>query len=176
MDRFRVEAFVKEFPFLKEFPRTIEDPSDLESIQVRRLDENILRSKGYISEAVGSVVSIYRGSKFYLVYALEGKTYKAVEVPPEHDFHSNYAHEDGYHEEGTSVLERIDEVFQEMAALPVAVVELEFGLETVDHHSRRRRLTIYKPKKGLSILGLIQRAKAQAEADVQAMKEEAGIE
>ncbi len=168
MNRFRMEAFMKEFPALQKFvEREKLDLDELRDIRVSRLDEVFLSSRPFIRRVTGSLVDIFEGNKVFLVTRGE----EFLEVEGDYSFRSNYAHEEPYDKEGHTVLEDIDEVGVENLNPNLPIIELEVGLETVNHHSRGFKIILWKPSKRISLTDLIKTAKEKALAEVKAEAE-----
>lgn len=168
MNRFRLEAFLSEFPVLQKFAEQEEiDLEEARDIKVSRLDEVFLSSRPFIRRVTGSLVDIYSGNRVFLV--TQGEEF--LEVEGDYSFRSNYAHQDPYDKEGHTVLEGIDEVGVENLNPDLPIIELEVGLETVDHHSRGFRIILWKPSKRVNLADLIRSAKEKALAEVKAEAE-----
>lgn len=107
MNRFKVEGYVKEFPFLKEISKKIkgEEYTDIDFIKIARIDENLLNKVPYYSGATGSCVGIDEGEGIYFVLS-DGKIISNA-VKQSGDITHNEAHADNEYWEGETILEAI---------------------------------------------------------------------
>ena len=164
MKKFRVEAFLQEFPVIGELlEKKGIDPFSLYYIRVKRADANLLCKIHHIEERTGSVVGIYRGEEAFAYLPSVGW----VGAESEYDFASNYAYTDPRHEEGQSLLEVLADYEEE----PTLFAVVEYGIETVNHYSEGEGLTIFKPPKGVRVADLITEAREKALASVRAEAE-----
>jgi len=163
MNKFKFDAYLQEFPFLREI---LGDRShlDCEFIRVARADENLLLRRPKRNVAVGSMVDIDDRDEVIFITPTE-IVRNAVTV--DYEYYSNYAHDENYREPGETVLEALaglenpDEVQY--------IVWLSSGYDIVDHCSRDTYcVTVYKPIKGVNYSDLIEKARAQALAEVKA--------
>jgi len=161
MDRFRYNAFLREFPFLADLIGDLRPP-DCESITVKRMDEEVLHKTPRHNIAIGSCVDIHDIEKVYVI------TPDGVhKVQAEKYGHSNYAHEGPWHYNGESILDAIDRLGVENSVTHVAVIHS--GYHVRDHCSTADWCcTVYKPARNLDLPALIERETERARAQVQA--------
>jgi hypothetical protein len=169
MNRFKIEAFFKEFPFLnslKGFDEKSLTPEEVDSLRVSRFDEETLElvpDEYYWDGSMGETSNWER-----IDFVLSDGTiiHNAVETQGESG--SNYADSQMQRWAGESVLEAIDRhgVADRLSFLVLFkhVKEDWEGGEYLHDHL----LTIYKPAKGLSIPVLIAEARSQAMREVRA--------
>lgn len=100
MNRFKLEAFKQEFPFLNEILEG--EPTD---IKIKRADENLLKAtpeEYYWDGSKG-----YTRSKESVHFVLEDGTILKDIVEPSYESGSNYAHSQTRRHEGETILEAI---------------------------------------------------------------------
>lgn len=158
MDRFKAQAFVKEFPWLIDFysQRTNSDPAEFVTkqfteIKVKRLDENTLSKVHYYREGCAECYSA--GSKLHII-----ANCGVYEVLSETDNKGNYGWETS---KGETALELIDRIGLHKKV--IAIVE-----EKYDGDDGSKKLLIWKLPKNISIIELVEIAQKEAEQQVAA--------
>ena len=166
MNRFKREAFVKEFPFLNELGQKLDycDLDYCEEISVGRVDTALLNSIPKQSQAVGSLVGVDSGDQVFLLAKDGGLIGK---VAPDWKYYSNYAHEDGDSGKGESVLEAIYRL--DCAESLRYVVWIRYGYHIRNHYSGPQwQVKIYKPAKSDILTSLLAQAQQIASDQVEA--------
>lgn len=164
MNRFKMEAFAREFPVLRELGRDFDDCTD---VKAKRTDANLLARTPSHTEHIGSLVGIDEGDEVFL-FDSDGS--EIGKVRPFYTFGSNYAYQDGWTKVGESVLEAICKLHNAAQRTVSLVVWVEFGLGTVDHYSTREwSVTIYKPAHGFTLADALREAIQKAEMQVAAV-------
>jgi len=160
MDRFRKTAVYEEFPYIRKF---LANSRSLESVRVKRIDENLLLRRAEEEIVVGSLVNIDRGTDYWIVAeGSEAGVFGYFTVERTVEYISSYAGEDGYKIPGETILEAIDRHGLQDKRI-IAIVGKRYGYDVVDHVSRDSwSMTIYKPGKDVDIARLIKQAKADA--------------
>lgn len=162
MNRFKYDAMVNEFPFIEEL--VAGDVVDCVHIKIARADENLLNMTPRVDSSIGSLVGIEDRQDIHFV-TVNGITPRAVEQ--DDDLYSNYAHDDGHHYPGETILEGIHR--HEVADVLEYVVVVHSGYEVENHHSTRAwNMTICKTPKGTTFAAEIAKAETKALAEVQA--------
>jgi len=161
MDRFRYNAFLREFPFLTDLIGDL-DPLDCESIAIKRVDEEVLHKTPFRGITVGSCVDVRDVENVFIITS-DG----AHKVQAEEYGYSNYAHEGPWHYNGESILEAIDRLGVEDSVTHVAVIHSGYNVR--DHCSTADWCcTVYKPARNLDLPALIERETERVRAQVQA--------
>jgi len=164
MNKFKYEAYLTEFPFLREILGG-RCHLDCEFIRVARADENLLLRKPNRHVAVGSMVDIDDRDDVHFVL-VDGTIIKDA-VAQEYEYYSNYAHDESYNKKGETILEALAGL-DNPDAVKYIIVD-ESGYEVIDHCSTKLfNITIYKAPKGGKISDYIEKARAQALAEVKA--------
>ena len=160
MNRFKFLAYLQEFPFLQDL---IGDESP-DSIRIKRADENLLKFIPTYSLHVGSMGKTKNWEKVHFV--LKDGTIIDDAVLHRVDFSSNYAGDSPYSTDGEAVLEAIDR-HGVAETLQYIVVEYYYiddweGQECTEEYT----FSIYKTPKNTTFGAEIQKARAQALAEV----------
>lgn len=164
MNRFKLEAFKKEFPFLKDI---LQDKPN--RIFIKRADHNLLKSVPeyyYFDGSMGETKI-----KETVSFVLKGKILQNV-VQTSYERGSNYAHSQTISEEGESVLEAIYRMQLEGKHNPndikYIVWEREYlsdwsGSEYEDNYT----ICIYKPPRKITYADIIKETEEKALLEVQ---------
>lgn len=162
MNRFKYQAYVQEFPFLQDI---IGDEIP-DSVRVKRADENLLKviPKYYYHNGSMGVSKLSEEVHFVLQ---DGSILHDAVKRSGHTS-SNYAHSQTKEWEGETVLEAIDRhgVADQLQYIVQDVFDLD-DWEGQEYH-RSWEIFIYKPPKGTSFREEIEKARAQALAEVRA--------
>ncbi len=162
MNRFKYQAYVKEFPFLQDI---IGDEIP-DSVRVKRADENLLKVTPRYRCHDGSLGITEADEKVHFVLADGSIIHDAVKQSGHTS--SNYAHTQTKEWEGETVLEAIDRhgVAESLAFIVVEYYYLDdwSGQEYTKEYS----FTIYKTPKGTTFGEEIEKARAQSLAEVRA--------
>lgn len=161
MNRFKLLAYCKEFPFLHDL---IGDCIP-DSVRIKRADENLLSFTPHYSSHVGSMGKTKSWEKVHFI--LQDGTVEDA-VLQRKNFSSNYAGDSPYSSDGETVLESIDRhgISQNLAFIVVEQYRLHDweGSERIKEHA----FIIYKPPKDTSFGVEIEKARAFALAEVRA--------
>lgn len=162
MNRFKYQAYVQEFPFLQDI---IGDGSP-DSVRIKRADENLLQVIPIYRYHDGSLGVTEMDEKVHFVLADGSIIHDAVKQSGHTS--SNYAHTQTKEWVGETVLEAIDRhgVAESLAFIVVEHYYLDDwsgGEYKIEHN-----FTIYKTPKGTSFGAEIEKARAQALAEVRA--------
>ncbi len=161
MNKFKLEAYMKEFPFLQDLIGN-EIP---DSVRIKRADENLLRFVPRYHFHDGSMGQTEVDEIVHFVLA-DG-TVIAEAVRQSGHTSSNYAHSQTIEWEGETVLEAIDR--HGVADQLQYIVQDIFDLDDWEgQYHRSREIIIYKTPKGTSFGEEIKKARAQALAEVRA--------
>lgn len=162
MNRFKLNAFKQEFPFLLD----IIGDSIPDTIRVKRVDENLLKVIPRYSCHDGSMGVSEMDERVHFVLS-DGTVIEDAVLQSGH-VSSNYAHSQSRSWEGESVLESIDRhgVADKLQFIVVEQYHLHDweGQEHIKEHS----FCIYKPPKDTSFGEEIKKARAFALAEVRA--------
>lgn len=162
MNRFKLEAYMKEFPFL----RNIIGDAIPDSVRIKRADENLLRFVPRYSRHDGSMGQTVADEKVHFILA-DGTIIEDA-VRQSGDISSNYAHSQSRSWEGEAVLEAIDRhgVADKLQYIVIEYYYLDdwVGDEYVEEYS----FTVYKTPKDTSFGAEIEKAMACALAEVRA--------
>jgi len=162
MNRFKLQAYCKEFPFLGD----IIGDTNPDSVRIKRADENLLKvvPKYYCHD--GSLGVTKMDERVHFVLADGSIIHDAVEQSGHTS--SNYAHTQTDEWEGETVLEAIDRhsVADQLQYIVQDVFDLD-DWEGQEYH-RSWGIVIYKTPKGTSFGAEIGKARAQALAEVRA--------
>ena len=160
MNRFKLQAYKQEFPFLGEIIGN-EIP---DSVRIKRADENLLKFIPTYSLHVGSMGKTKGWEKIHFV--LKDSTIIDDAVLHRVDFSSNYAGDSPYSTDGEAVLEAIDRhgVSENLAFIVVEYYYIDdwSGHECTEEYS----FSIYKTPKNTTFGAEIKKARAQALAEV----------
>ena len=162
MNRFKLQAYQKEFPFLQNL---IGDEIP-DSIRVKRVDENLLRVTPQYYYHDGSLGVTEDDEKVHFIFADGSILYDAVNQSGHTS--SNYAHTQTREWRGETVLEAIDR--HGVADQLQYIVQEVFDLDdwSGGEYKKEHNFTIYKTPKGTSFGAEIEKARAQALAEVRA--------
>ena len=162
MNRFKLQAYMKEFPFLE---RIIGDAIP-DSVRIKRADENLLRFTPRYSRHDGSMGVTKLSEDVHFILQDGSILYDAVRQSGHTS--SNYAHSQSRSWEGETVLEAIDR-HGVADKLQYIVIEYYYLDDWVgDEYVEEYTATIYKPPKDTSFGAEIEKAMACALAEVRA--------
>jgi len=167
MNRFKYDAFLREFPFLEDIFDGFQC-SDCDSIGIERIDSNLLNYVPSEKLATGSLVGIRDIER--VDFVLRSWDVVICAVRPSGSAVHNEAHCDNESWSGESVLEAIYRrgLDQEIEY----IIKVESGYKVRDHHSLANWCaTIYKPASGDLISDLLAEARDAAAAEVAAALE-----
>lgn len=162
MNRFKLQAYQKEFPFLQNL---IGDEIP-DSVRVKRADENLLKVTPRYRCHDGSLGITEVDEKVHFI--LKDGTIIMDAVKQSGHTSSNYAHTQTKEWEGETVLEAIDlhGVAESLAFIVVEYYYLDDW--SGGEYKREYTLTIYKTPKNTTFGEEIEKARAQALAEVRA--------
>jgi hypothetical protein len=162
MNKFKLEAYKQEFPFLGE----IIGDAIPDSVRVKRADDNLLKVVPEYYCHDGSMGATKIDEKVHFVLADGSILHDAVEQGGHTS--SNYAHSQEQSWEGETVLEAIDR-HGVAESLDCIVIEYYYLNDwSGQEYTKEYSFTIYKTPKGTSFGAEIEKAKAQALAEVRA--------
>lgn len=167
MNRFRFQAFTLEFPFIEQLVDNsiTSDIINCDGITVRRADDHMLNEMPCIESAIGSLVDIHNVED--VIFVLSDGSLVEGAVQQEDYLHSNYAHDDGHHYPGETIMEAIDR--HGVSAMLKYIVVVSSGYEIVNHSSTKAwKMVIYKTPKATTFAEEIARAKTSALEQVRA--------
>jgi hypothetical protein len=162
MNRFKYQAYVQEFPFLHDLIGG-EIP---DSVRVKRADENLLKVVPEYYYRDGSLGVTERSENVHFVFTDGSILHDAVKQSGHTS--SNYAHTQTREWRGETVLEAIDRhgVAESLAFI---VVERNYLNDWEGgHYEKEHEFTIYKTSKNTTFGAEIEKARAQALAEVRA--------
>lgn len=170
MNRFKINAFFKEFPFLASL---VGDVSWVEEVRVSRIDHNFLEYVPKYEGATGSLVGIEDSERIYLL-SKEGKI--LAEPRQSLDISHNEAHTDDEEEEGETVGEAL--AYLEDPNAVTYAVSIHTGYRIRDHHSVGGfSVVVYKPPKRFTLKEWVEeqerRAKEILDAEIAEINAEA---
>lgn len=162
MNKFKLEAYMKEFPFLQDLIGN-EIP---DSVRIKRADGNLLKVVPRYYRHDGSLGVTKYNEKIHFILSDGSIILDAVEQEGERT--SNYGGEEPHSWEGETVLEAIDR--HSVADQLQYIVQDVFDLDDWEgqKYRRSREMVIYKTPKGTSFGAEIEKARAQALAEVSA--------
>ena len=162
MNRFKLQAYKQEFPFLEE----IIGDTNPDSVRIKRVDENLLKIIPQYYYHDGSMGISETDEKVHFVLA-DGTIIKNAVEQAGHTS-SNYAHSQTKEWEGQTVLEAIDQhgVADKLQYIVVEYYDLDDW--SGGEYKREYTLTIYKAPKNTTFGAEIEKARAQALAEVRA--------
>lgn len=162
MNRFKYQAYVQEFPFLQDL---IGDEIP-DSVRVKRADENLLQFIPTYRCHDGSLGVTEIDERVHFIIADGSIIHDAVKQAGHTS--SNYAHTQTKEWEGETVLEAIDRhgVAESLAFIVVEHYYLDDW--SGGEYKREYTLTIYKTPKNTTFGEEIEKARAQALAEVRA--------
>jgi hypothetical protein len=162
MNRFKLQTYKQEFPFLE----GIIGDTNPDSVRVKRADENLMRVTPQYYYHDGSLGVTEDEEKIHFILSDGSILYDAVNQSGHTS--SNYAHTQTKEWQGETVLEAIDRhgVADKLQYIVVEYYYLDdwSGCEYKKEYS----FTIYKTPKGTSFGAEIEKARAQALAEVRA--------
>jgi hypothetical protein len=165
MNKFKFEAYKKEFPFLQGILGEC-TALGVDSIAVKRADENLLARIPEETRWDGSLGESYSWDKVHFV--LNDGTIKENAVATGGESGSNYAHSETRRWEGETVLEALSRLDNPDDVKYIVWESRDYsawsGQETIDRYD----VTIYKPPKGVKFSDLIRQAAEKALAGVRA--------
>jgi len=162
MNRFKLQAYCKEFPFLQD----IIGDSTPDSVCVKRADENLLKVVPKYHYHNGSMGVTELDERVHFILQDGSIIHEAVKQSGHTA--SNYAHTQTKEWEGETVLEAIDR--HGVADQIQYIVQDVFDLDDWEGQTYYRswEIVIYKTPKGTSFEAVIEKARAQALAEVRA--------
>lgn len=160
MNRFKLQAYQKEFPFLQDI---IGDEIP-DSVRIKRADENLLKVVPQYYYHNGSLGVTEMDEKVHFVLADGSIIHDAVKQAGHTS--SNYAHTQTKEWEGETVLEAIDrhDVAKSLAFIIVEYYYIDDW--SGGEYKREYTLTIYKTPKNTTFGAEIEKARAQALTEV----------
>ena len=164
MNRFKIQAFFAEFPFLTAGDEpVIRDIEEVEEVAVSRIDKDFLDKEPKYDGATGSLVGIDDSEHVYL-FDRDGNF--LIEVKQGGYCHHNEAHTDNEEWSGETVGEAL--LRTDPAQVHYAVV-VHTGYEIRDHHSvGGYSVTAYKPPKGFTLPEWVEQQKRRASEQITA--------
>jgi len=164
MNRFKLDAIREEFSCVA-YLTMDKEATDVDSVEVKRVDANLLNTTPSYSGATGSMVGIDEGEKFHFV--LEDGTVLEDAVKNEGSCHHNEAHWDNESWTGETVLEAIEK--HGVGDTIVLIVQERYGHEIQDHYSiGGLDFIVYKAPKGKTIADYLEEARVKAMETVKA--------
>jgi len=163
MNRFKLQGYVKEFPFLEKINDAIlnEESTKIDFIKISKVDENLLNKTPSYEGTTGSMVGIDTGEKIYFVLE-DGMLYDAVTTKGY--IRHNEAYEEDECWEGETILEAIDS--NQIADCVKYIIVENYGYKIENHYSEGGlSFTIYKVAKNETIKEIIEEIK-QKELDL----------
>ena len=160
ISKFRMQAFVKEFPFLK----AILDGKSVESISVKRMTPELLRSVPSYSEVCGNSTSYFGGDEsIHLIYPTDVANAGTGKELPANWFTYNGTdnNHERWHNTGRPVIEAMDGREQ-------FIVWVTNEYNNYGHYQAGREVVVYKAPKDIDVMGIILDAKIAAESAVDA--------
>ena len=169
MNRFKYQAYVQEFPFLQDI---IGDEIP-DSVRVKRADENLLKITPKYYYHNGSMGVTKMDERIHFVLADGSIIHDAVKQSGHTS--SNYAHTRTQTWEGETVLEAIDAIVSICLRHGVAeslayIVVEKYYLDDWEgqEYTKEYTVTVYKTPKNTTFGAEIEKARAQALAEVRA--------
>ncbi len=162
MNRFKLNAYIQEFPFL----RNIIGDSIPDSVRIKRADENLLKVVPQYSYHDGSMGITKMDERVHFI--LNDGTIIENAVEQKGHTSSNYAHSQERSWDSETVLEAIDRhgVAESLAFIVVEKYYLDDW--SGQEYTKEYTLTIYKTPKNTTFGAEIEKARAQALAEVRA--------
>ena len=162
MNRFKLQAYKQEFPFLEE----IIGDTNPDSVRVKRADENLLKVIPEYYCHDGSMGITEADEKVHFVLHDGSILYDAVKQSGH--ISSNYAHSQTREWRGETVLEAIDRhgVAESLAFIVVEYYYLDDW--SGQEYTKECNFCVYKTPKGTSFGAEIEKARACALAEVRA--------
>jgi hypothetical protein len=169
MNRFKINAFFKEFPFLTTL---VEDANGVEEVKVARIDRDFLGKVPQYRGATGSLVGIGDSERIFL---LNEKGEVLAEPRQALDITHNEAYEDDEKEEGETVGETLTSL-EDPNTIAYAVC-IYVGYRIRNHHSvGGYSVVVYKPPKGFTLKEWVEDQESRAKAMLDAQLAEIDAE
>lgn len=164
MNRFKYQAYVKEFPFLHKILGEDVDPRGIDKITIKRADENLLSYTPRSSSHVGSMGRTESETKVHFVL-VNGEILENAVIQEEH-YSSNYSGDTSYDYEGETIIEAIDR--HDIAEQLQFIVVEKYYYDSWEGQEREEKyfLEIYKVPKNITYREIIQKIKEKAIAEV----------
>lgn len=169
MNKFKYEAMKTEFPALVAAIQNAsvrDDSRWCENIAVKRITPELLGKTPQRYTVDGSLVGVDEGDVVFQAFSPKGTKddWFLMECAAEYTRRSNYAHDDGGHTPGETILESIGKTSDE----PDLIIWFEYGMEYENHYSTSTwRATIYKPaQSGPTMTEMIAEARRKAAEEV----------
>ena len=160
MNRFKLQAYCNEFPFLQDL---IGDEIP-DSVRIKRADENLLKVVPQYSYHDGSMGITKMDERVHFI--LNDGTIIKNAVEQKGHTSSNYAHSQERSWDGETVLEAIDRHGVAESLTFIAVEYYYLDDWSGGEYTREYTLTIYKTPKNTTFGAEIEKARAQALAEV----------
>lgn len=172
MNRFKLQGYVQEFPFLSQIIKNA-DAMDIDFIKIAKVDENLLSKIPSYEGATGSLVGIDTGENIHFILDNNNIIFRAVETKGY--VRHNEAHTEDEEWEGETILEGIYK--QDIVNRLKCIVVENFGYKINNHHSQGGlNFIIYKVAKNETLQEIIDNVKQkeltliQAEANIEINK------
>ena len=165
MNRFRLQAFCQEFPFLEKLFPEIGESRSLAKIKINRTDQNlVIRTPSHYS-CVGSMGSITIGEAFSFVTE-DGTIFENC-VRQDYESESNYACDQGSKSDGEQIIAAIDRLGIKDIKY---IVEHSYDYNSLSADPIRRTwsIIIYKCSKNDILEDILSSAKREAAEAVKA--------
>ncbi len=162
MNRFKLQAYQKEFPFLQNLIGN-EIP---DSVRIKRADENLLKVIPRYSCHDGSMGITEISEKVHFIIKDGSILHDAVNQSGHTS--SNYAHSQSRSWEGETVLEAIDRHGVAESLAFIVVEEYYLDDWSGQEYTKEYAFTVYKTPKNTTFGAEIEKARAQALAEVRA--------
>lgn len=165
MNKFKLEAFFQEFPFIKEVIGE-KNHTKIDFIRVARIDENFLNSipgEYYWDGSAGETSNWER-----IAFVMKDGTVHQDCVKTKGVAGSNYAHEGTREWEGETVLEAISSLENPDDVQYIVWEERILSDWQGQDSTRTYGITIYKAPKNKSLSEILERARKKAMAEVMA--------
>ncbi len=178
MNKFKTQAFFREFPFLTKEQQTNDisfvlcpNVDEVEEVFVSRIDKDFLKRVPQYSGATGSLVGIDDEESICL---LDKNGDFLTSVKQGGDCIHNEGHTDDEHWDGETVGEALLQTNPEEVHYAVLI---HTGYEIQDHHSvGGYSMTLYKPPKGFSLPEWVKEQEKRAEELIKAQVAEIDTE
>ena len=156
MNRFKVNAFFNEFPFLNALVEG--GPREVDEVKVARIDRHLLELVPKYEGSTGSLVGIDDSERIFL---LDSNGEVLAEPRQATDITHNEAHRDDEEEEGETVGEAL--LCLEDPNTVAYAVSIHTGYDIRDHYSVGGcSVVVYKPPKGFTLQEWIEEQKRRA--------------
>lgn len=155
MNRFKINGFFREFPFLATL---VEDTSEVEEVRVARIDRDFLGKVPQYRGATGSLVGIEDSERIFL---LNQNGEVLAEPRQALSITHTEAYRDDEEEEGETVGEAL--AYLEDPDTVAYAVCIHTGYRIRDHHSvGGYSVVVYKPPKGFTLKGWVEEQERRA--------------